>query len=74
MQVSLEVDADSQARAPGLYERTGFAVDQSSVTQVKPLCSAMRRLQLSDRDRAEAADTEPQVASGVPAGSKTWPT
>jgi len=31
------VDADSPTGAVGLYERAGFTVDHTSVTQSKPL-------------------------------------
>jgi len=34
---SLTVDADSPTGAVGLYERAGFTVDHTSVTQSKPL-------------------------------------
>jgi len=34
---SLVVDADSPTGALGLYERVGFTVDHTSVTQSKPL-------------------------------------
>jgi mycothiol synthase len=34
---SLVVDADSLTGALGLYERVGFTVDHTSVTQSKPL-------------------------------------
>jgi len=34
---TLDVDADSPTGAVGLYERAGFAVQDTRITQIKPL-------------------------------------